>query len=78
MTATRLHNGADGAGHLTCPSCSRPRTAGQYLCPACWFALPARARASLNRRDRLALIRLKELLAQLSKDTPLTHIEVTP
>ena len=78
MRAACLHNGADGTGHLTCPSCSRPRTAGQYLCPACWFTLPARVRDSLNRRDRLALTRLKELLAQLNKDTPLTHIEVTP
>ena len=79
MTDTRpLHNGADGAGHLTCPNCNNPRTAGQYLCPGCWFALPTRARASLSKRDRFALTRLQELLGQLREATPLNHIEVTP
>ncbi|MFJ9381868.1 hypothetical protein [Streptomyces sp. NPDC101455] len=72
------HNGADPAGNLVCPSCNRPREAGKYLCFACWPLLPARARISLKRRDRLALPRLRELLDQIHDSTPLDRIEVAP
>ncbi|MGW3417036.1 hypothetical protein [Streptomyces phaeochromogenes] len=81
MTTPRPpHNGADGSGNLTCPSCDKPRTAGQYLCPACWFRLSAAARASLNKRDGLALTRLRELVDQLGDANwiPLDRIEITP
>ncbi|MFM9563272.1 MULTISPECIES: hypothetical protein [Streptomyces] len=78
MTTRHRHNGADNSGNLTCPSCDKPRTAGQYLCPACWFALRATTRASLNKRDGLALTRLRELVQQLGDWTPLNSIEVTP
>lgn len=73
-----LHAGADSSGNLTCPSCDKPRTAGRYLCPGCWFALPNPARTSLNKRDRLALTRLKELLHQLRDHVHVTNIEVSP
>lgn len=69
---------ADADGNLVCPSCRLPRQAGHYLCRACWSALPSRARASLNRRDRLALTRLRELIDQIRDGVPLTEIEVTP
>ncbi|MFJ9895261.1 hypothetical protein ACIQPR_18290 [Streptomyces sp. NPDC091280] len=71
-------NGADPAGNLVCPSCALPREVGHYLCLACWRALPARAQASLKRRDRLARSRLRELLDQLHDGTPLDRIEVAP
>lgn len=70
--------GADADGSLVCPSCSLPRQADHYLCRACWSALPDRARASLTRRDRLALPRLRELLDQIHDGTPLDKIEVAP
>lgn len=68
---------AGAHGNLFCPSCSLPRRAGHYLCGACWPALPARARTSLTRRDRLARTRLRELLNQIHDGTPLDKIEVT-
>ncbi|MDX5570815.1 hypothetical protein PYK79_56410 [Streptomyces sp. ID05-04B] len=70
--------GADTDGNLVCLACDHPREAGHYLCRTCWRALPARARASLTRRDRLALPRLRELIDQLRDGTPLDKIEVTP
>jgi predicted amidophosphoribosyltransferase len=81
MTSPRTrHDGSDGAGNLICPSCDKPRTAGQYLCPACWFALPTHTRNSLNKRDHLALTRLRELVDQLGDGdwVPLDRIKVTP
>lgn len=64
---------------LTCPACrTSPRRPGQYLCPDCWGQLPARAQRSLNRRDRLALPRLRELHDQLAEGIPLTEIDVAP
>jgi hypothetical protein len=64
---------------LTCPACkTNPRRPGQYLCPGCWGQLSDRARRSLNRRDRLALARLRELHQELEAGTPLHQIEVGP
>ncbi|MEW2570472.1 hypothetical protein [Streptomyces sp. NPDC047070] len=68
----------NGAGTLTCPADDRPRRTGQYLCPGCWFTLPAAARTALNRRDDQAVPRLQELLDQLGHGVPLDRIEITP
>lgn len=62
-----------------CPSCrTRPRRAGQYLCPACWSALPPAAREALGRRDGHALARLRSLHTQLGQHVPLADIRVIP
>lgn len=72
------HDGPDGAGNLICLACDQPRQAGKYLCLSCWTTLPARAQASLKRRDRLAVARLRELVDQIRNGTPLAQIEVAP
>jgi len=64
---------------LACPACrTNLRRPGQYLCPGCWGQLPDRAQRSLNRRDRLALARLRELHDQLAEGLPLHEIDVAP
>ncbi len=62
-----------------CPSCRTGlRAAGQYLCPACWAALPQAARKALSLRDRHALARLRSLHTQLGQRVPLADIRVMP
>ncbi|MGW1324810.1 hypothetical protein ACWD64_19985 [Streptomyces antibioticus] len=76
MAAHTLGTGQDGT--LVCLACDQSRDAGRYLCRTCWWTLPAAARASLSRRDRNALARLRQLVDQLRADTPLNRIEITP
>ncbi|MEU3268732.1 hypothetical protein [Streptomyces bacillaris] len=62
-----------------CPSCrTNSRRAGQYLCPACWSALPQAAREALGRRDGNAMARLRSLHTQLVQHVPLADIRVMP
>lgn len=75
---THRHNGADAHGNLICVACDQPRRAGHYMCGSCWRALPAAARAALNKKDNLALERLRELLDQLRDGRTLAEIQVTP
>lgn len=63
---------------LHCPSCHAPRRAGQYLCPSCWAALAPHVRRALSRRDKFAVLRLRELHKALLASTPLDRITVTP
>lgn len=63
---------------LVCLACPRPRSAGQYLCRACWDRIPGATRRRLNQRDSRAFARLRELHAQLVSHVPLADIEVTP
>ncbi|MET7809819.1 hypothetical protein ABZT26_03030 [Streptomyces sp. NPDC005395] len=61
---------------LICLRCPNYRRVGHYLCLDCWNALPADARHALNRRDRHAFARLRQLHAQLRDGVPLNRIEV--
>lgn len=61
-----------------CPSCrQRSRRPGQYLCPACWAALPAPARRALSQRGTKAMSRLQELYEQLTNGVPPHQIQIT-
>jgi hypothetical protein len=61
-----------------CLCCPRPRSAGQYLCRACWSRIPGATRSRLTQRDSAAFARLRELHSQLTADVPLAEIEVSP
>lgn len=61
-----------------CHGCGNPRPPRTYLCRNCWALLPAPARRALNRRDKTAFLRLRELHKQLDAGVPLTEIQVTP
>jgi len=60
-----------------CPADGAAKPARMYLCPGCWYTLQPRARAALNRRDDLAVVRLRELYEQIQQGVPLREIEVT-
>ena len=77
QTATRIPEETQPMDH-NCPACRAPRRPGQYLCPSCWSALPAHVRRALSRRDKFAMLRLRELHKQLENTTPLDRITVTP
>jgi hypothetical protein len=63
---------------LTClASCGSDRAPGQYLCRTCWGQLPATAQQRLNRRDRSAFLRLRELSRQIEAGVPLPDVTVT-
>lgn len=67
MTATR------------CPGCpSGMKGPGKYLCLGCWNSLSMPTRRALNRRDRQARERLRELYDQINAGVSLHRIEVTP
>lgn len=59
-----------------CPVCAGDRAPGQYLCRACWFALPFATRRALNRRGAGAVARLQQLLDQIRAGTPLAAIRI--
>ena len=61
-----------------CPGCRSPKGQGKYLCRTCWCALPTDTRSALNRRDRTAFLRVRELHQALDAGTPLADIKVTP
>ena len=62
-----------------CPSsCGRQKPCGRYLCNACWRQLPAETKELLYLRDRNAIARFRNLLAQLADAVPLSQIRVTP
>ncbi|MEU6628375.1 hypothetical protein ABZ905_08785 [Streptomyces parvus] len=60
-----------------CPACRAPKAAGQYLCRACWFTVPAPARRALNQRDTRAMARLRALLDHINRGLPLAELEIT-
>ncbi|MGH3382671.1 MAG: hypothetical protein ACRDP6_48880 [Actinoallomurus sp.] len=60
-----------------CPACQGPKPARLYLCRGCWFTLQPRARAALNRRDDLAVTRLRELYDQIQRGIPLREVVIT-
>lgn len=62
---------------LTCLSCTANRAAGQYLCRRCWGQLPETAQRRLNKRDRQAFLRLRELSRQIEAGVPLPDVVVT-
>jgi hypothetical protein len=62
---------------LRCPGCPGHRRRSQYLCNACWRALPATTRGRLARRDARAFQRLRELHQALAAQTPLAIIRVS-
>lgn len=64
---------------LACPGpgCGNHRHPRQYLCSACWRALPNETRGRLSRRDPRALLRLRQLRAALAERTPLGVIRVS-
>jgi len=64
--------------NLPCHNCRTPRPPRMYLCATCWSALPNTARRALNRRDKTAFLRLRELHQQLDAGVPLADIQVTP
>jgi len=59
------------------PGCTAYRSPRQYLCLACWRALPASTRGRLARRDPRAWLRLRELHVALAARTPLGIIRVS-
>lgn len=62
-----------------CPGCpTGRRQPRQYLCLACWRTLPAATRGRLARRDARAMLRLRQLHAELEAGTPLAVIRVVP
>ncbi|MBP5922149.1 MULTISPECIES: hypothetical protein [Streptomyces] len=61
-----------------CPGCPGRRNHGQYLCRACWRALPASTRGRLGRRDARAFLRLRQLHQALAAKTPIAIIRVSP
>lgn len=62
-----------------CPACpTGRRQPRQYLCLTCWRTLPASTRGRLSRRDGRALLRLRQLHAELAAGTPLAVIRVSP
>lgn len=64
--------------NLPCHNCRTPRPPRMYLCGNCWSSLSATARRALNRRDKSAFLRLRELHKQLDAGVPLADIQVTP
>jgi hypothetical protein len=58
--------------------CGTAKLAHWYLCRACWGQVPAAARRVLNRRDALAVTRLRELHAHIDAHRPLSDLEITP
>ncbi|MBZ3909401.1 hypothetical protein [Streptomyces acidiscabies] len=62
-----------------CPGCPTGRRhRNHYLCLACWRTLPASTRGRLSRRDARAMLRLRQLHAELTAGTPLAVIRVVP
>ncbi|MFF0510979.1 hypothetical protein [Streptomyces sp. NPDC004250] len=62
---------------LKCPTCTRHRGPGHYLCQSCWGRLAPATRRRLSLRDDRAFARLRELHAALEARTPLPDIEVS-
>jgi len=62
---------------LKCPGCPGFRSPRQYLCSACWRALPNATRGRLARRDSHAMLRLRQLHNALAASTPLGVIRVS-
>lgn len=62
---------------VKCPGCPGRRNHGQYLCRACWRALPATTRGRLALRDARAFLRLRELHRALAANTPVAIIRVS-
>jgi len=61
-----------------CRNCRTPKPPRMYLCGNCWSLLPAPTRRALNRRDKTAFLRLRELHQQIDGGRPLADITVTP
>ena len=59
-----------------CPACGHHKPRGIFLCQSCWPQLPARTRRVLEKRDRLALARLYELLDAIVRKVSLDNIVV--
>lgn len=61
---------------VRCPACRKDKLRKQYLCLDCWFKLPPVSRERLGLRDHRAAWRLKLLLKEIKKGTPLRSIEI--
>lgn len=60
-----------------CYACKGPKPDGYYLCEDCWPQLSRHARAQLNKRDRLAAARLRELARQIFHGVPLSEVVIS-
>lgn len=65
-------------GPARCYACKDPKEEDHYLCRVCWPKLSPETRKALNRRDRKASLRLRELSRAIFRETPLSEIQVTP
>ncbi len=59
-----------------CSICGEPKYKHHYLCLGCWFKLPLISRERLVLRDSQAAKRLKQLLKEIKKGTPLHSINI--
>lgn len=63
---------------IPCHGCGTTRPPATYLCPTCRAQLPAATQRALNRTDRYAYLRLRQLHHLLDAGIPLNEIQVTP